>query len=503
MLTLSNIRKSFSGVEVLHGVSFDISEGCVTALVGENGAGKSTLVNIISGVYTDYSGEMVLDGQRVSFRNPRDAERAGISIIHQELSCIPDLTVGENILLGREPLRYAAFIDFPRLFEATQSTLKEFDFPYSSRVKARTISVGWQQIVEIARAFSTDAKIIILDEPTSALTKNEIRILFEKIRLLRERGKTILFISHRLEEVFEIADQVLVLRDGGFVGRSECKAISRARLISMMVGKDISEAQGDLTPAQNAVALSLRSVTVRSRERTVLSGVGFELHRGEVLGLAGLMDSGRSELLRFLFGELESEYDGEIVFDSEVLVPRSAAESIGKRIFYLPGDRKVDGIFAGLDLVRNSTISVLSEFSRLGLLEKRKEAGAVAEMLSSLHVKMHSLAQPVETLSGGNQQKILLARGLMNDPALLLMEEPTRGIDVGAKEEIHALIAQLRAKGMSFIISSSDMPELLQVCDRVLVLYNGAPTAIVDARETTARELLHYAFNEETDEHDA
>ncbi|HUI64496.1 MAG TPA: sugar ABC transporter ATP-binding protein, partial [Bacteroidota bacterium] len=367
----------------------------------------------------------------------------------------------------------------------------------------RTISVGWQQIVEIARAFSTDAKIIILDEPTSALTKNEIRILFEKIRLLRERGKTILFISHRLEEVFEIADQVLVLRDGGFVGRSECKAISRARLISMMVGKDISEAQGDLTPAQNAVALSLRSVTVRSRERTVLSGVGFELHRGEVLGLAGLMDSGRSELLRFLFGELESEYDGEIVFDSEVLVPRSAAESIGKRIFYLPGDRKVDGIFAGLDLVRNSTISVLSEFSRLGLLEKRKEAGAVAEMLSSLHVKMHSLAQPVETLSGGNQQKILLARGLMNDPALLLMEEPTRGIDVGAKEEIHALIAQLRAKGMSFIISSSDMPELLQVCDRVLVLYNGAPTAIVDARETTARELLHYAFNEETDEHDA
>jgi len=208
MLTLSDIRKSFSGVEVLHGVSFDISEGCVTALVGENGAGKSTLVNIVSGVYTDYSGEMFLDGRKVLFKSPRDAERAGISIIHQELSCIPDLTVGENILLGREPLRYRAFIDFPRLFEAAQSTLKEFDFPYSCRVKVRAISIGLQQIVEIARAFSTDAKIIILDEPTSALTKNEIRILFEKIRLLRERGKTILFISHQLEEVFEIADIV-------------------------------------------------------------------------------------------------------------------------------------------------------------------------------------------------------------------------------------------------------------------------------------------------------
>jgi len=215
------------------------------------------------------------------------------------------------------------------------------------------------------------------------------------------------------------------------------------------------------------------------------------------------MDSGRSELLRFLFGELEADYEGEIVFDHALHVPRSASESIRKRIFYLPGDRKVDGIFAGLDLVRNSTISVLPEFSTGGILRKEKEAEAAREMLSSLHVKMRSLAQSVETLSGGNQQKILLARGLMNAPALLLLEEPTRGIDVGAKEEIHALIAQLRAKGISFIISSSDMPELLRICDRVLVLYNGAQRAVVDARQATARELLHYAFNEKTDTHDA
>jgi len=497
MLKLSNIRKSFSGVEVLHGVSFSIERGSVTALVGENGAGKSTLMKILSGVYTDYEGDIFIDDQKIFFKNPREAKESGISIIHQELSCIPDLTVAENIFLGEEPVKKFGFVDFKKLFTDSQAILKDFEFPYPPNVPVRSLSVGWQQIVEIAHALSSDAKILILDEPTSALTENEIKILFDKIRLLKEKGKIIIFISHRLEEIFEIADEIAVMRDGQFIGKYPVKEISSGELINKMVGKNIDDTQKAKSFYIDQMVLEVKDLKVFHKTKIYLDGISFSLKKGEKLGIAGLLGSGKTELLKFLFGELNSKYEGSIIFLGNNFIPESANNSIKQNIFYLSKDRKAEGIFSGLDIVKNSSISVLQDYSSGGFINKNKEKESVYAQIKKLNVKFKSLHQPIQTLSGGNQQKVLIGRGLLNDPKLLLLDEPTRGIDVGAKEEIYNLIDELTSVGISFIISSSEIPELLRICDRILVLFGGTPTALLNTGETDTKEILHYAFNEE------
>ncbi len=496
MLKLSTITKSFSGVEVLHNVSIEFDEGCVTALVGENGAGKSTLMKILSGVHTDYKGDILSNGSKLYFKNPREAEQAGISIIHQELSCIPDLTVAENIFIGKEPVRKFGFVNFSKLFKDAESILKGFDFPYPSNIKVKNISVGWQQIVEIAHAFTSDAKIFILDEPTSALTESEIKILFHKIRLLKQNGKIIIFISHRLEEIYEIADDIIVLRDGQFIGKYSSKEIARTDLINKMVGKKLSGIKSVERSEHTDTILKLQNLSVFDKKKSYLSNISFELMKGEILGLAGLMGSGKTELLKFLFGEFKAKHGGKIYWKDNVYFPKSATYSLANKIFYLSKDRKSEGIFSGLDIIRNSSISVLSNYSSAGFLHERQESSAVAKQTTSLNVRLKSLFQPIKTLSGGNQQKVLLGRGLMLEPELLLLDEPTRGIDVGAKEEIYNLITGLSKKGISFLISSSEIPELLRICDRILVLFNGKPTALLNSQDTNAKEILHYAFSE-------
>lgn len=497
MLRLSNIKKSFSGVEVLHGVSFSIERGSVTALVGENGAGKSTLMKILSGVYIDYNGDVFIDDEKIFFKNPREAKKSGISIIHQELSCIPDMTVAENIFLGEEPVRKFGFVNFPKLFADAEVILKDFEFPYPPNVTVRNISVGWQQIVEIAHALSSDAKILILDEPTSALTENEIKILFEKIRLLKQKGKIVIFISHRLEEIYEIADDIAVLRNGQFIGKYSAEEVRPSELISKMVGKDIDGTQKAKSFYSDETILQIRNLEVFDKTKTYLENISFSIRKGEKLGVAGLLGSRKTELLKFLFGELKAQYTGDISFCRNSYVPKSAAHSLKKNIFYLSKDRKAEGIFSGLDLIKNSSISVLKNFVSGGFIDENKERRAVAEQVEKLNVRYKFLHQPIMSLSGGNQQKVLVGRGLLTDPKLLLLDEPTRGIDVGAKEEIYNLIDDLCASGISFIISSSEIPELLRICDRVLILFKGMPTAILNTNETDTKEILHYAFNEE------
>lgn len=496
MLRLLKIKKSFSGVEVLHDISFSAERGCVTALVGENGAGKSTLMKILSGVYSDYDGEVYIDDEKIFFKNPWEAKHRGISIIHQELSCIPDLTVAENIFLGKEPVGKFRFVNYPKLIRDAGAILKEFDFPYSPDTILRNISVGWQQIVEIAQALSSDAGIFILDEPTSALAESEIKILFEKIRLLKQRGKIIIFISHRLEEIYEIADEIAVMRDGLLIGKYSAAEITRGELIGKMVGNNLREIRQTESFFGDETTLQVEDLNVFDNSASYLSGITFTLMQGEILGLAGLLGSGKSELLKFLFGELKARYTGKIMFGENIYTPTSASISLKKNIIYLTKDRKTEGIFAGLDMIENSTISVLSDFSSGGFIHKSQEMEAVLIQSKELNVRFNSLHQKIETLSGGNQQKILIGRGLLNNPRLLLLDEPTRGIDIGAKEGIYNLINGLSSKGISFIISSSHMPELLRICDRILVLFNGVPAALLTARKTDTKEILHYAFNE-------
>ncbi len=496
MLRLSNIKKSFSSVEVLHGISFSVEKGCVTALVGENGAGKSTLMKILSGVHTDYAGDVSIDGETVVFRNPREAKQLGISIIHQELSCIPHLSVAENIFIGKEPTRTFGVVDFPKLFADAREILDQFEFPYSPNTVVKNLSVGWQQVVEIAHAFSADARIFILDEPTSALAENEIKILFEKIRLLKKRGKIIIFISHRLEEIYEIADEIAVMRDGQFIGKYPVKEISRGELISKMVGKSFHETKQTRLSGSEESILSVEDLAVYDRTGALLSGVTFDLKRGETLGVAGLLGSGRTELLKFLYGGLKARHTGKMTFEGNPFIPKSASHSLGENIFYLSKDRKAEGVFAQLDVIKNCSISVLSDYASFGVVDTKKEMAAVRNQITTLNVKLGSYYRSMRELSGGNQQKVLLARGLLHRPKLLLLDEPTRGIDVGAKEEIYGLIGQMSSSGISSIIGSSEIPELLRICDRILVLYNGSPAAMLNADETDTSEILHYAFGE-------
>lgn len=494
MLSLKNIDKSFSGVQVLFNISTDIEDGKVTAVIGENGAGKSTLMNIAGGAISEYSGTIILNGKELKFRSTRDANQNGITIIHQELNILPDLTAGENIFLGREPLKYS-LIDYNKLYEESDQILKQFKFPYPSDIKMRRLSVGWQQIVEIARALTLNAQIIIMDEPTSALSENETQILFEKIRYLRDEGKTILFISHRISEVLEISDNIIVLRDGKVSASVKTKETTREALIRYMAGEKTAEAANSYKINSLDEILKLENISAEGGSVS-LSDINFALHKGEVLGIAGLLGSGRTELLKFIFGEPAIRYQGKIFFRKKEYSPSSAAASIKNGIIYLPENRKEEGIFADHSLRFNAGVSVLEKYESYGLLDQSRERKSVEEKFNYLSIKRNSTDQKIRTLSGGNQQKVLLSRILLTDPEIILLDDPTRGIDISSKEEIYELIGEISSKGISIIITSSEIPELLQLCSRILILSNGKQTALFNTSEKNAHEILKYAFKQ-------
>jgi ABC-type sugar transport system ATPase subunit len=494
MLSLQNINKSFSGVQVLFDINTIIEEKKVTAVIGENGAGKSTLMNILSGGISDYTGTVVIRGQQVHFNNTREALNFGITIIHQELNIFPDLTAGENIFLGREPV-VNGLINYSMLYSEADKVLKQFRFPYPSDIKMRSLSVGWKQIVEIARALSLNSNIIIMDEPTSALSDNETEILFEKIHLLREQGKTIIFISHRISEVLEISDHIIVMRDGRISASVKTEDTTREELIRHMAGdKTIAKISTPLRFSGEEI-LNVKDLSVHSKSFN-LSEINFDLKKGEVLGIAGLLGSGRTELLKFLFGEFGDKYEGTVLFRGKFYKPRSSSASIKSGIVYLPENRKEEGIFPDHSLVFNSTISVLEKFKSYGLLNLNKEATSAEGKFNELNVKRRSSDQEIKNLSGGNQQKVLLARILMTDPSVILMDDPTRGIDIGSKEEIYELINIVSNAGISVIMTSSEIPELLRICSKVLVLSSGKQTALLNSAGVSTQQILAYAFKQ-------
>ncbi|MBN2364896.1 MAG: sugar ABC transporter ATP-binding protein, partial [Calditrichaeota bacterium] len=491
MLKFKNIRKAFSGVEVLHNISFSLHSGKIIALVGENGAGKSTLMKILCGILPDYEGQVLLNRQEIRPRHPREAERLGISMIHQELNLVSDLSVGENIFLGKEPLTNFKIIDFKKLFNRADAILQEFNFPFSSRIKVRNIPIGWQQMVEIARTLWINTRILVMDEPTSALSEHEIELLFDKMKMLKSMDKTIIFITHRLSEVFEIADEITVLRDGNYVGKFNKNEITREYLISKMIGHHLP---GDLTARfkskERKEVLSLSGVRVKRNRNIVLDNIEFKLHRGEILGIAGLLGSGRTELLKFLYGELKGQISGHIAFQNINWIPESAMKSIKNGIVFLSENRKEEGIFPHHSVLFNTSIAKLKDLSQTGFVMESREKELTEQQLNSLKTKRHSLTQKIPTLSGGNQQKVLIARDLLLNPILFLLDEPTRGIDVGAKEEIYQLIGQLSQQGASILVTSSEIPELMRISHRILVLSRGDQTAILETSGTNPREIL-------------
>jgi ribose transport system ATP-binding protein len=497
MLKIESVSKRFPGVRALHNVSFEVVHGEVHALIGENGAGKSTLMKILSGVYTDYEGEVLLDGQPLTLGGPRDAQRRGIAIIHQELNLIPELTVAENIFLGREPRTVAGLLDVASMEKASRSLLNRLNLAIPPDRPVKWLRVGEQQLVEVAKALSLDARLLILDEPTSALSQAEIDRLFTVIAALKDHGVTMIYISHKFDEIFRIADRVTVLRDGECIGTRSIAEADQPSLIRMMVGRSLS----DLFPKEIATvgdeALRVEHLDLlpdgRGGGRT-LSDISFNLRRGEILGIAGLMGAGRTELLETLFGVHPAQrVRGRIEIAGRERRITSPRDAIRAGLAFVTEDRKTQSLILKLSVAHNLTLAALNRFLRFNVVRSREEHDAVERSIEQLRIKTPNSTINVDKLSGGNQQKVALAKCLLTRPRVLLLDEPTRGIDIGAKVEIYGLISRLAQEGAAVVIASSELLELLAMCDRIIVLCEGRLTAELSRSEATQERIMEAA----------
>ncbi len=488
ILELRQITKRFSGVEVLHEVTFSLLPGEVHALLGENGAGKSTLVKVMTGVHQPDGGEIVLNGTPVHFSDPRDALQAGIAAIYQELSLFPDLDVAENIFVGRQPLNRAGGIDWRKLYVEASNLLTSLGVSLDLRQKARNLSIAQQQMVEIARAFSINARILIMDEPTSSLTLNEVNDLFRIVRRLRDDGKSIVFISHRLEELFELADRVTVLRDGHYVSTRPVKDVTRDELIRLMVGRSVS----NLFPKQN-VAPGEMALKVEHLSRAgTFEDISFELRHGEILGLAGLVGAGRTNVARALFG-VEPATSGTIQIEGQAVTVSTPQEAIRLGLAYVPEDRQLHGLIPAMNITANISLPMLAVYSRRGWVQEQAERKAAFEAVRQMEVRASHIWQRARELSGGNQQKVVLAKWLSTHPRILMLDEPTRGIDVGTKAAVHALMSKLASEGLAILMISSELPEILGMSDRILVMREGRLTAHFSRSEATQEKIISAA----------
>ena len=488
ILELSNITKRFGGVEVLHGVSFALRPGEVHALLGENGAGKSTLIKVITGVHQPDGGEIVLDGKQARFNNTHESRLAGIAAIYQELSLFPDLNVAENIFIGRQPTTLGGRIDWRKLYAEAEKLLASLGVHLELKQKTRNLSIAQQQMVEIARAFSINARILIMDEPTSSLTLNEVDDLFRLVRRLRDGGTAIVFISHRLEELFELADRVTVLRDGAYVDTRLVKDVTRDDLIRMMVGRTITNMfpKQDVKPGKVVLKVDCLS------SDGVFKDISFELHEGEILGLAGLVGAGRTNVARAIFGT-EPPTSGEIQLDGKVIHITSPRQAIALGLAYVPEDRQLHGLIPPMNITANISLPVLQEYARRGWLQDKVERSAAFNAAKQMEVRATSIWQKARELSGGNQQKVVMAKWLSTKPRILILDEPTRGIDVGTKAAVHALMSKLVSEGMAILMISSELPEVLGMSDRVIVMHEGSMTAQFTRAEATQEKILSAA----------
>ncbi|MBI4578096.1 MAG: sugar ABC transporter ATP-binding protein [Planctomycetes bacterium] len=492
VLRMADMRKSFDGVEVLHGVSFDVRAGEIHALVGENGAGKSTLMKILAGVYGDYTGTLEIDGEPVRLGSPREAEAAGVAIIYQELSLVPYLSVAENMFLGREPLTRWRTVDHRRMRADAQRFLANLAPDVDVRRSVAEYGVSVQQLIEIGKALSTSARILILDEPTSALSESEAGRLFDILRDLKRRGVGLIYISHKMKEVYELADRITVLRDGEFIGCRPAADLPRDELIRWMVGRRIEQLFPKHAGSRGRELLRIEDLTLHlpGSPRPIVDRVSLTIHAGEVVGLGGLMGNGASELLGAAFGRYGRRATGRVFIGGRPFEPVSPRHAIGAGIAMLTNDRKATGLVSSLSVMRNMTLAALPRAAPGGWLRGGIERQLAEPLGRELALKAPSLDAPITALSGGNQQKVVLAKWLMTRPKLLLLDEPTRGIDVGAKAEIYELMNQWTAAGMGILLITSELPELLAMSDRILVLAQGRLTAEIPRDQATQERVM-------------
>ena len=494
LLEMRSITKTFPGVRALDGVSFDLKQGEIHALVGENGAGKSTLIKILAGVYPhpEYGGEIFLDGAERRFATVRESEQAGIAVIYQEMSLVRDLSVAENIFLGRAPRRFGV-INWEELYSRAQKLLNELHLAIDPRMPVIGLGIGQQQLVEIAKALSQDARILILDEPTAALTDTEVETLFGILKRLRARGVAMIYISHKLDEVFRISDRITVLRDGKTIETNATPNLNEPRVISQMVGRAVDQIFPEATHERGELIFEVRNVTVEDPSvpgKRLVNRVSFGVRKGEVLGIAGLMGSGRSELLMSIFGAHAGRKSADVLVAGKRVQVNNPCDAIHHGIGFVTEDRKRYGLVLDQTILRNMTLAGLDKLSGRFFTNEDAEAAAGERAAGELRIKASSIFTIAGTLSGGNQQKVVLAKWLLTNPRVLFLDEPTRGIDVGSKQEIYAQINRLAESGLAIVLVSSELPEVLGLSDRIIVLHEGRVTGEFTRKEATPEAVM-------------
>jgi len=512
VLEARGISKAFPGVKALDGVDLTLRAGRATALLGENGAGKSTLMKILAGVQRPDTGELIVEGQPVSFSNPRQAIDHGIAMIYQELSLVPGLTIAENIFLGREPRRFGKLIDYGEMNRRATEWLELLELDVSPKTLVGRLRVGQQQLVEIARALAGDVRTLIMDEPTSAITEHETEVLFRRIADLKTQGVAIVYITHRLKELEHVADEVAVMRDGRMVGQchlslreststpetfAERKAtLDYDEIVRMMAGRDVKTSVRSSSIA-NEEALRVENVTLKHSSRPgdfLVDRISFHVRKGEVLGIFGLMGAGRTELLECLFGLHSKTSTGTVFINGLEASIASPSNAIDNGLALVPEDRKHDGLVLSMTVGQNTSLASLNRSERFGFINSRAERQHVKPFVERFRVKTPSLRERIRNLSGGNQQKVILAKWLATGPTVLMLDEPTRGIDVQAKNEIYELINELTAEGLAVVVVSSELPEVMTVSDRILVLCEGRATEEFDREHATEESIMHAAL---------
>ncbi len=488
LLEMRGISKSFFGVEVLHQVDFEVDKGEIMALCGENGAGKSTLMKILAGVYTMDTGEIFLKGQHIDKTSgPMEMQRLGISMIHQELNLLNELTVAQNIFLRREPRAPSGLIDYNKMNVESAKLLKRLGEDIDPKIKLKELKIAQKQMVEIAKAISFNVELLIMDEPTSVLTGKETAILFDLIRTLSSQGITVIYISHRLKEFTEVCQKVTVLRDGYFIDTKNVQDVTVHQIASLMVGRDVVESKvTDFTGDPNAVMLEVKNVT-----DTKLEDVSFYVRKGEVLGFSGLVGAGRTELMEVIFG-IRPPDKGQVLIEGKPVTIKSAIDAIKSNVGLVTEDRKETGLVLIRDIVENSNYVYWRKQKGIfkGIHSSVENA---KKMIGRLNIRCNSPDQQVNSLSGGNQQKVALSKWLLSQARILILDEPTRGVDVGARQEIYEIIRELAESGIAIIIVSSDLPEILSICERVIVMHEGRITGEMPSSEATESKIMHYA----------
>lgn len=490
VLEMRDIVKRFAQTAVLDHVSLTIRQGEVHALMGENGAGKSTLMKILMGIYSKDEGELLLDGKPVEFNSPKQALERGIAMIHQELNPVLDMSIAENIFIGREirkgPLK---LVDKKKMIDEADGLIRDVGLNVSANSTMRGLSVAQMQLVEIVKATSQNAKVIIMDEPTSALTEKEVAVLFEVIERLKSSGVAIIFISHKIDEVFRISDRITVLRDGKFIGELETGKANSDQLISMMVGREIKEIFPKIETPIGEVAFEVKNICYSDK----VNNVSFSVRQGEILGIAGLVGSGRSETASAVFGVIPKKC-GEILVHGKKVEIKSPKDAVKKKIAYVTEDRKITGLNLIGSIMDNMTIVSIRDLTKRMLLCKENEKKAADEYIEKMKVKTDSREKQILFLSGGNQQKVAISKWLVGNPDIMILDEPTRGIDVGAKRDIYLLMGELAKQGKAIIMISSEMPELLGMCDRIVVLADGKVTGEVERKDFNQEYIMRLQF---------